>query len=130
MRNALLIAAAAVGVLAAGPSVADHHQGEGKSQRACFRADQVRNFSASDDDRVYVHVTSRQVFELKVLGGCPNVDWTNRLALKARGSNWVCAGGDVDLIVPQAGGGRPMTCMVRAVRQLSEDEVKALRDRR
>lgn len=133
MRNSLLVIAAAVGALAATSCVADGAQlapPAGKSAgRACFHANQVRNFSAPDEDRVYVRAGTKDVFELELLGPCPNLDWTHRLGLRSRGSNFVCAGVDLDLIVPQEAGMRPLTCPVRAVRKLTEEEVAKLKDK-
>ena len=98
--------------------------------RDCFNADAVSGFSAPDDKRIYVTVGASKVYELEVLGSCPNLDWTQSIGLKSRGSSFICTGMDVDLIVPQDGMGHPLRCAVRTVRRLSPDEAQALRSSR
>jgi hypothetical protein len=95
-------------------------------QRECFNANAVSGFSAGDEHAIYVRVGAHKVFELETLGACPNLDWTQRIGLKSRGSSFVCTGMDVDLIVPQDGMGHPLRCAVRAMRRLSDAEVDAL----
>lgn len=94
--------------------------------RECFNADSVSGFSAPDDKTIYVTVGASRVYELQLLGNCPNVDWTQRIGLDSRGGSFICTGMDVDLIVPQDGMGRPLRCAVRTVRRLTPDEAKAL----
>jgi len=96
-----------------------------KPQRECFHADSVSGFLANDEKRVYVR-SGRKIFELEVLGNCPDLDWATRIGLRTvAGSSFVCTGMDVDLIVPRDGIG-PDRCPVRTVRRLSEEEYKAL----
>ena len=99
-------------------------------ERECFNADTVSGFSAYDDDSLYVRVSRKKVYELQILGACPNVDWTQRIGLETRAGSFVCVGSDVDLIVPQDGMGGPIRCAVRAVRRLNDAEIEALKDRR
>ncbi|MBC6980124.1 DUF6491 family protein [Caulobacter sp. 17J80-11] len=131
MRHKLLVLTAALGALVATACAADGAKpasAEAKPKRACFHTDQVRNFSADGEDKVYVRTGAKDVFELQMLGRCPNVDWSQRLGLRARGGSFVCEGIDLDLIVPQQGMG-PDVCPVRAMRKLTEDEIKALKDK-
>lgn len=95
--------------------------------RQCFWVSNVNGFNAVDENHVYLNAGVRDVYELKMFGPCNNVDWTQTIGIKPwGGSNSVCTGMDVDLIVPQTGMG-PMTCHVQAVRKLTPDEVTALR---
>lgn len=122
----------AIAALALGATMALSVQPRGAEaapERECFNADTVSGFSAYDDDRVYVRVSRKKVYELEVMGPCPNVDWTQSLGLESR-TGFVCTGMDVDLIVPQDGMGPPLRCAVRTVRRLSEAEIEALKDRR
>lgn len=122
--------AAAVGLTAA-MSVEARSQPtpQEQSQRRCFHSDTTSGFSAIDDETVLV-TSGRRTFELKVLGNCPDLDTTYTLGLRTvTGSSFICTGMDVDLIVPRDGFG-PDRCPVRTVREVSEEEVKAMKARR
>lgn len=94
--------------------------------RQCFNARSVNAFNAPDDRTVYIREGVRNVFELKIFGTCPDIDWNNRIALVSRsGGGYVCTGFDADLVVPDGPFG-PQRCTVRAVRKLTPEEVEAL----
>jgi hypothetical protein len=97
--------------------------------RDCFNVDSVSGFQAPDEGGIYVTVGASRTYQLDVLGHCPNIDWTQRVGLRTRGSNFVCTGMDVDLIVPQDGMGPPLRCAVKAVRRLTDAEAAALKHR-
>lgn len=123
MRSYLLGAAAA---LFASCASADNPQtASGNDGRQCFRAADVNDFDARGDDRVIVRAGPSDRYELKILGVCPDIDWTQRIALRTRGSDWVCRGYDAELIVPGPGG--IQRCPVQSVRQLTAAEVEAIR---
>jgi hypothetical protein len=111
---------------AAGEPASASAQSDG---RQCFRADQVNGFNAIDDDTVDVSVGASRVYRLELFGPCPDVDWSQRIGIRARGgSNWVCRGIDAELIVPSAIG--PSQCQVSSIRRLSEEEMDADREAR
>jgi hypothetical protein len=124
LTTRIAIIAAAVGAAAA--LSVQPPEAVAAPERQCFNADTVSGFSAYDDDAVYVRVTRSKVFKLEVLGSCPNLAWTQGLGLDSRVSSFVCAGSDVDLIVPQDGMGPPLRCAVRAVSRLTQAEIDAL----
>jgi len=127
--SAYVLSALAVAAAGCAPTAGPGEPAAASAPRQCFFVSQVNGFSAPDDDTVYVNAGVRDVYELDMLGGCPNIDWTHRIAIVARGGgSSVCTGFDADLIVPQTGGGT-WRCPVRSVRKLTEDEVKALRSR-
>jgi hypothetical protein len=89
----------------------------------------VNSFHAVDRDTVRVTVGASRVFELEILGTCPDINWTQRIGLRSTsGSSWVCSGLDAELIVPRPAG--VDQCPVLAVRQLTPAEVQAARSRR
>lgn len=95
----------------------------------CFSASQVNSFHAVDDRTVEVTVGTRRMYELQIVGTCPEIDWTQRIALRSRsGSSWVCSGMDAEILVPSPSGLE--RCPVVGVRQLSPAEVEAARARR
>ena len=100
-----------------------------QTERQCFLPRQVNGFHALDDDTVHVTVGASQVYELELLGFCPDVDWSTRIGIRSTGGgNWVCQGLDAELIVPGPGG--PRTCPVSSVRKLTDEEVRAYRESR
>jgi hypothetical protein len=67
------------------------------------------------------------MFRFDLFGPCPNVDWSNRIGIRARGSSWICQGLDAELIVPSSVGTR--RCAVNNISRLSDEEVQAFRGR-
>lgn len=127
--RALAIAASAAALTwacatATGEQVSDVPDGV----RQCFLASQVRGFEPVDNDTVRVVVGVRRMYELQVIGSCPNMDWSRRIGIAATGgSAWVCRGMDAEVFVPSPIGVN--RCLVRSVRQLTPEEVKATRRR-
>ena len=93
----------------------------------CFRAASVNSFTPVGDDAVVVRVGASNHYRLEFIGPCHDIDWSQQIALRTRGSNWVCRGHDADIFVRGPMGTN--RCPVRAVRRLSDAEVEALRDR-
>lgn len=94
--------------------------------RQCFNASQVNSFHAVDRDTVFVRTGVRRMYQLEIVGVCPDIDWTQRIALRSTsGSSWVCSGLDAELLVPSPSG--LQRCPVVGVRQLSPAEVEAYR---
>lgn len=123
----IMMLAAAIGLTGL-MSVEAQSQPAEKEQRLrrCFHSDDVSGFSAIDEDTVLL-TSGRHTYELKVLGNCPDLDWTQTLGIRTvTGSTFVCTGMDVDLIVPRGGIG-PDRCPVRTVREVSKEEVAAMK---
>ena len=100
-----------------------------RTGQQCFLTSQVNGFNALDDDTVQVTVGASTVYELGIVGTCPDIDWTQRVGIRATGgSSWVCSGLDAELIVPSPMG--VQRCPVTSVRRLSPEEVQAQRTRR
>jgi hypothetical protein len=94
--------------------------------RQCFYARDVDGFAAADDHgTVYIRVGVNDVYALKLLGTCPDVDWTLKLGLASRGGDFICSGLDAELVVPGAPLG-PQRCPVSELHKLSPAEVAAL----
>lgn len=101
-------------------------QTDRSAPRQCFYARSVNAFNAPDDRTVYIRAGVRDVYELRIFGTCPDIDWNNRIALVSRGGGgYVCSGFDADLVVPDGPFG-PQRCTVRAVKKLTPEEVEAL----
>jgi hypothetical protein len=96
------------------------------SGRSCFRPDEVTNFTAPNDRVVNVRAGAR-VYQMTLMGTCPDVDWSMRLGIQATGSSWICSGLDATIIAPSPIGAQ--RCPVTNIRQLSPQEVAALAPR-
>jgi hypothetical protein len=94
------------------------------SDRACFHASNVSGFRAPDDKTVYVRVGVRDIYQMQMMGSCPQIDWAERIGIRTQGSEWICSGLDADLISPSSIG--PHRCPVRMMRKLTPAEVAAL----
>ncbi|MGA0606403.1 DUF6491 family protein [Phenylobacterium sp. VNQ135] len=95
-----------------------------KPKRQCFWARQVNNFAAEGDRVVNVRVGVKDIYRMELFGTCPEIDWTQRIAIVSRGGSSICSGLDADLIVPSSIG--PQRCTVRNIRKLTPEEVAAL----
>lgn len=93
--------------------------------RSCFWPSQVSGFTDAGREQVYVQTGPNDVYLFQIFGTCPDLNFTETLALKTRGTGMVCSGLDVDLIVPSTIG--PQRCPVRMIRKLSDSEMAARR---
>lgn len=123
--NRLALASAIIAATAA-LSVGAHGQAERPSRTDCFRADQVDAYSTPGDNKVIVRVSPSRQYELDVIGSCRDLEWGHRIALRARGSGYVCSGLDAELEVLDQPGGS-YRCQIGSVRRLSAAEIEAAR---
>lgn len=126
-KSALVIAASAalLATSAAAPGFArSPEEPAAKAARQCFWARSVSNFASDDERIVNLRVGVKDVYQLEMMGRCPDVDWANAIAIKSRGSNYICAGMDAELITPSSIG--PHRCPVLKIRKLTVEEAKAL----
>ena len=126
MIRQTLAAAALVLALPLGPATAADPAAAPQvaAKRQCFFASSVNNYTAVDDKTVNVRVGVKDVYELKLFGRCPDVDWSHKIALVSRGGSSICDGFDATIIVDSAIG--PRRCPVDKVRKLTPEEVAAL----
>ena len=95
-----------------------------KPARQCFWTHQVDNFASNDDKIVNVRVGLKEVYQFEMFGPCPDVDWSDSIALVSRGSSRICAGLDAEILTRSAIG--PQRCPVRNIRKLTTAEIAAL----
>lgn len=95
-----------------------------KPQRQCFWTRQVNSFASNDERVVNIRVGVKDVYQLEMFGRCHDVDWSHNIAIRSRGSSYICTGLDAEIIAPSSIG--PQRCAVRSVRKLTEAEAKAL----
>lgn len=126
----LVIAAGAAACVAAGPQQGQRQLARSDG-RQCFYSSQVNGFNPVDRDTVHVTVGANAVYELTTFGYCPDINWSQRIAIRSTaGSNWICQGYDAELLVPSLPrDGTLDRCPVNSVRRLSPQEVQAWRSR-
>lgn len=126
----LMAAAGATALSACAPMGATKPSPAGAGERQCFYADQIDNFRGNNQT-LYVRARNKDVFELKTLGYCDNIDFTFSIAfLPDAGFNRLCTG-DLSRILVSGGTPPRAPCRVQVVKKLTEAEVMALpaRDR-
>jgi hypothetical protein len=119
-----LAALLAAGAAAAPLPAASKAPAKPGGRQQCFYSRSINGFSASDDSHVYMRVGVSDIYVFTLLGPCPDIHWTDQLALKSTGSDFICSGLDADLIVPSGLG--PQRCAVRDIRKLTPQEAAAL----
>ena len=95
-----------------------------KPAQACFYARNVSSWSAVDRHTINLRVNVRDYYQLKLLGDCGDIDFSQRIGLQSRGSDWICSGLDVTVIAPSPIG--PQRCAATGLRKLTPEEVAAL----
>jgi hypothetical protein len=110
-----------------------NQQPQGQTARGagqqCFLPSQVNGFNAVDSDTVQVTVGVNTIYQLKIVGVCPDIDWSQRIGIRSTGGgSWVCGGLDAELIVPSPMG--VQRCPVTSMRRLSPAEVQASKAKR
>lgn len=91
--------------------------------QACFHSRNVNSFAPVGDRKVNLRVGVHDYYQITLLGRCSDLDWTHGIGLEHRGSNWICSGQDVTVIVPGRLGDR---CPGTDLRKLTPEEVAAL----
>lgn len=92
--------------------------------RQCFWTRQANGFAAQDDRTVNVRVSVRDVYQFQLMGSCPDIDWSQRIALVSRSGDSICSGLDAEIITRSPIG--PMRCPVSHIRKLTPEEIAAL----
>jgi hypothetical protein len=127
MRFILLASLACLlGASACAPAVPSSRQAA-DSERQCFFSSNVRNFRVTRDEVLYVRSSADDVFEIRPLGPCRDLELAQSIALVGSTSS-LCTG---DVATVGATPGRGERCRVRIAARLSEEQVAALpgRDR-
>ncbi|WP_340646099.1 DUF6491 family protein [Phenylobacterium sp.] len=99
-----------------------------KSPRTCFPARNVSNYAVVNETTLNIRVGVRDVYQLNLMGICPDIGSQNRIAIKSRGSSLVCSPLDAT-IVAEGPFGRLQRCEVRGMRKLTPEEIALLPSR-
>ena len=124
-KIALPLAAAALLTAAAPVAAKSPVEGTKSGSRGqCFWARSVNGFASNDPRIVNIRVGVKDVYQFEMFGRCEDVDWNQSIALRSRGSSFICSGMDAEIISPTSIG--PHRCPVRNIRKLTAEEIKAL----
>ena len=128
---------AALGALTFAASCAPVADGGGMADdaprraRQCFSVSQVDNFEQGRPDQVFLRVSRNDVYELNAAGGCPDVDFAQRMALIPDGASVgtrICTDDWARIVVPGSTS-QNTVCRVRVSRRLTAEEIAALPER-
>ena len=124
IRRAVLAALAVASAL----TLAASTRAEPAAPRACFFSNQLSNWTDARNGVVYLRVGVNDVYELKLLGPCPDLAWAETIGIETRGgSSSICSGLDVNIIVTrQTTHTSPLRCMGSELRRLSPQEARSL----
>ena len=92
--------------------------------RSCFRSADVTSWAAGDRTTVTLQVGIREFYQIKLLAPCGDIDFSQRIGLRSRGTDFICTGLDVEVIAPTPTGLE--RCQASSLRRLTTDEVSAL----
>jgi hypothetical protein len=101
-----------------------------RSNSTCFYRRDVESFSAPDDHTVYVRVGSNRIYRLDLMTRCLDLTFRQRIGLEDQPATaWICS--PLEATVVYSATGTLQRCPVKAIHQLTRDEIAALpkRDR-
>lgn len=90
----------------------------------CFFSSQVTNFSASDEETLYLKA-GRDTYKAEMFGRCLDMDSALGIALDSGPSSSICSAQDVRVVVQSSSMG-PQRCAVKTLTKLTPEEVAAL----
>lgn len=99
--------------------------------RQCFNVNQVRNYEQGRVDQVFLRVGRDDVYELNAAGGCPDMDFAQRMALIPDGgtiNSRLCTYDWARVVVPGSTT-QNTVCRVHISRKLTAQEIAALPER-
>lgn len=97
------------------------------ASRACFFTRQINGYSNApygprSAERLYVSTGVREEWLLETIGACPDLDFSQMIALDTRNRTSVCTGDVETLLVPDGFGDRVDRCQVRVLGRVMEQE--------
>lgn len=126
IRTSAVMALSAAVALAAATPLSSTMAAPHRHAASCFWTRSVDSFRSIDNQTVYVRVSGRDVYELKLFAPCQDVDWAHHIGLRSRGSSNVCEGKPTTLEIYVRSIANRQRCPVDSVRHLSPEEVRAL----
>jgi hypothetical protein len=75
---------------------------------------------------VNLRTTRNEYYQAQLLTPCPDLDFSQQLAIVTRVSERICEGDDATLVIPQPRTVGPDRCRIDRVRKLTAEEVAGL----
>ena len=96
------------------------------TSHSCFMRREARGFGDAPGgerrrDRLYLDTGSRERFVVEVQGACPDLDFSNRMAIDSRTGGSVCTGDVVNLVFASRSAGGDGFCPVRVIGRVPRD---------
>jgi hypothetical protein len=127
VRQHIALALAATSLLVAGAPRAQ----PAANGQDCFYHRDTDSFTAADNQTINLRVGVNRYYQLKLFSPCLDLDFSQAIGMRSRGSNWICAGSanDVEIFTHSAAGRQ--RCVVSEVRRLTPEDIAAMpkRDR-
>jgi len=122
LRSSLAFTAAVA--LCAGALVPPAAQAQ-KGQDCFFHRD-TDSFTPVDDHTINLRVGENRYYQLELLNPCLDLDFSQSIGLRSRGSSWICTGqtNAAEIITRSAAG--PQRCQVSSVRRLTPADIAAM----
>ena len=121
----LLASIGLIGALTAGASIPQTAAAAArKGGEQCFFARNMTSFAPVGREKLNIRVGVNDYYQIDLLGTCQDLDWSQRIGLQSRGSDWICSGLDVTIIVPSQIG--PQRCNASSIHKLTPAEVAAI----
>lgn len=94
--------------------------------RACFFTREINGYSnapesSARNERIYIDTGVNERWLLETMGTCPDLDFSQRIALDTRSSTSVCTGNLENLLVPSVTPGEVDRCPVRVLGRVIEE---------
>lgn len=96
------------------------------TSRACFFTREVNGYSNAPEssagrERIYIDTGVNEQWLLETLGTCPELDFSQQVALDTRSATSVCTGNLENLLVPSVTPGEVDRCAVRVLGRVIEE---------
>ncbi|HTK36404.1 MAG TPA: DUF6491 family protein [Caulobacteraceae bacterium] len=95
-----------------------------RDKAGCFYARNVDGFAAVDDQTVNIRVGVKDVYQLTLFSPSQDLAFTQGIALKAKGGDWICSALDATVVVRSPIG--PQSIPVNTIKKLTPAQVAAL----
>lgn len=95
------------------------------TERQCFFVSQINGYGEAPDgprgsERLYIDTGPNDRWLFEAFGSCPELDWSQRIALDTQALSSVCTGSTATVLVPATPSGRLDRCPVRLLGKVAQ----------
>lgn len=121
----MVFAAVAAAAMCGCTAYSQGEQAADTSGRDCFNVRSISGYSTVDDDTLRLNIGPSRSYEVDYSGAlCSEVNWTNRIAIEARPSPWICVGrgfGQAEILFRDPSRQGVSQCYIDEVRAVVEE---------